>query len=121
MARSPKFDGIYCDGYVTFKSALTRGTDENKVCKISAAGTVALCNANDQFYGVVKVISANDKAASVQEHGYVTVTGTGISVGYQPLVADGSGGVKLVASPAVGNKYYHVVDLTSTTVTFKLD
>jgi len=122
MAREPLYDELYCDGYVTFKSALTRGTDEDKVVKISASKTVALCSDGDNFDGVVRVIAASDKAASVQERGYATLPGTGITFGYKPLLARTDGGVKLNGSPAVGDKYYEVVEVNSTdsTVSIKL-
>lgn len=122
MARGPLYDQAFCDGYITAKSALTRGTDEGKVVKISANATVALCSDGDQFDGVVKVISANDKAASVQERGFAVVAGSGITYGYKPLLANATGGVKLNASPATGHKYYEVwdVDTTNNKVTIKL-
>lgn len=108
----------------TFLSALTRGTDEGKVVKESANKTVALCSAGDNFIGVVKTIDKADKAAVVQIRGFVTLsyTGTDPSLGYQALEADGNGGVQVVATPAVGDRFYHIVDVDTTNnyVTFDL-
>jgi hypothetical protein len=123
MARDPLYDGINCRSLVTQKSALTIGTDEGKVVKISDDKTVALPSAGENFDGVVKVIAASDAAASVQERGYVTVACSGgVSAGWNPLVTDAvNGGVKLNGAPAVGDRYYKVVDTdTSGVITFDL-
>jgi len=116
------FEGIKEDP--TFLSALTRGTDEGKVVKVSANKTVALCSANENFIGVVKTIDKADKAAVVQVNGFVTLdyTGTAPSLGFTALEANSSGGVQVVASPALGDTYYWVVDVdtTNTKVTFLL-
>jgi len=123
MARDPLYDGINCESLVTHKSALTRGTDEGKVVKISDDKTVALPSDGENFDGVVKVIAASDAAATVREHGYVTVACSGgVTAGWNPLVTDSvNGGVKLNGAPAVGDKYYKVIDTnTSGYVTFDL-
>lgn len=109
MARDPKYDGLGCEGYVTFKSALTRGTDEGKPVKVSADKTVALCANNDNFMGIVKTIEqASDKAAGVQITGLVEVGYSGSAPvvndangGWNFLVADGAGKVKVAALPNV--------------------
>lgn len=116
------FEGVKEDP--TFLSALTRGTDEDKVVKVSANKTVALCSASDNFIGVVKTIDKADKAAVVQINGFVTLdyTGTAPGLGFVALEANASGGVQVVATPALGDTYYWVVDVdtTNTKVTFWL-
>ena len=89
---SPGYNGIGANG-ISFLSALTRGTDEGKVVKISDNGTVALCSQTDQFCGVVKTIDKADKVAVVQTKGIVTVSysGTAPSVGRATLEADDAG------------------------------
>jgi hypothetical protein len=118
-----KFDGIGANA-ISFLSALTRGTDEGKVVKITDNGTVALCSAADQFDGVVKVIDKADKVASVQTKGMVTVayTGTAPSVGRATLEANATGGVQIVGTPVLGDRFYQIVsvDTTAGTVTFDL-
>ena len=111
----------------TFLSALTRGTDEDKVVTISANKMVALCSDDDVFIGTVKVIDASDKAATVQYKGYVTCPYTPIddnpnpdiipTIGLCELDADATGGVK-----KHGSKYYWVVDVDAANqlVTFDL-
>jgi len=117
------FRNIDANG-ISFLSALTRGTDEGKVVKVSANGTVGLCSATDNFIGVVKTIDPSDKLAVVQSEGFVTLdyTGSAPSLGFVALEADGTGGVQIVATPALGDTYYWVVDVdtTNTKVTFCL-
>ena len=116
------YDGIGANG-MTFDSALVRGTNEDQVVKISANGTVAVCSAADQFHGVVKAIES-DGHCTVQTKGMVTVlyTGTAPTIGYFTLEANGSGGVQIVATPAVGDLFYRIVnvDTTNTLVTIEL-
>jgi len=123
MARDPLYNGINDGDLVTHKSALTRGTDEYKVVKISDDKTVALPSDGENFDGVVQVIAASDAAATVQEHGYVTVACSGgVSAGWKPLITDAvNGGVKLNGAPTTGDRYFRVVDTdTSGYVTFDL-
>lgn len=111
------FEGVKEDP--TFLSALTRGTDEGKVVKVSANKTVALCSDGDNFIGVVKTIDKADKAAVVQIKGFVTV-GYSVftpTIGLCELDADGAGGVSKTGSV----KYWVVdVDTSNTKVTFLL-
>ena len=118
----PGYNGIGANG-ISFLSALTRGTDEEKVVKISANGTVALCSAADQFYGVVKVIDKSDKVATVQTKGIVTVpyTGTAPTIGRYTLEANATGGVQIVATPALGDKFYDIINVDTTAVTVTID
>jgi len=118
---SVKLEGI--EAYPTFLSALTKGTDEEKVVKISANKTVALCDAEDRFIGQVKSIHKTTKDAVVQCKGFITVdySGTAPSAGYVELVADGSGGVKTPTTPGDGIYYWVVdVDTTNTRLTLLL-
>ena len=119
----PGFKDIGANG-VSFASALTRGTDEGKVVKPTAAGTVGLCTAGDNFIGVVRTIDGADKLAVVQTKGFVTVaySGTAPALGYQALEADGNGGVQAVSSPAAGDTYCWVVavDTGAGTLTLQL-
>jgi len=72
--------------------------DKGKVCKVSANGTVDLCNAEENFIGTLDQIDLDGRmnAASVQVRGFVEdVPYTGNpGLGYQELVANGAGGVK---------------------------
>jgi hypothetical protein len=130
MARSVGFEGIGAGALVYFESALVRGTDENKLVKISANKTVALATEDDNFIGIVRVIDAYDKAAGVQLHGFVedypydtdhvpTVTDTG---GWQALQC-GSAATKVKpATEGVTIPLRRVVsvDGTAHTITFEL-
>jgi hypothetical protein len=70
-------------------------TDEGKVVKISANGTVALCAAEDTFYGQLRKVDTDGDIGSIQSDSYMEVSYTGApALGYQNLVADGLGGVK---------------------------
>lgn len=116
------FEGIGVNA-VSFLSALTRGTDEGKVAKISDNGTVALCDAADQFHGVVNAIES-DGICNVQTKGFVTLpyTGSAPSVGVATLEANSAGGVQVVATPVLGDTFYKIVnvDTTAGTVTIQL-
>ncbi|MDD5106051.1 MAG: hypothetical protein PHC49_10590 [Desulfuromonadaceae bacterium] len=72
--------------------------DKGKVCKPSDNGTVDLCEAEDNFNGVLDCIDLDGRmnAASVQDRGYVEdLPYTGApNLGWQELVANGAGGVK---------------------------
>ncbi|MBN2435589.1 MAG: hypothetical protein JXK07_10030 [Spirochaetes bacterium] len=104
--------------------SLQRGIDEDKVVKISTNLTVALCDEEDNFRGVVVTIDHGNEVCAVKERGYVTLpyTGSAPSVGEAvELVANGDGGVKTPASPDTGKRYPVVdVDTEANTVTFKL-
>ena len=77
--------------YVTFLAA--DSAKKGEVCKMSASGTVAGCEEDDEFCGLVKDLE--DGYAGVQLGGYVELpcSGTLPSVGYAILAADGNGGV----------------------------
>jgi len=110
---------------VSFLSALTKGTDEEKVVRLHATTpkTVTLPAAEAKFMGVLKQVDAADGVASVQVEGYVTVpyTGTIPGIGHKELVANGAGGVKTPTTPGTGIFYWVVDgDATAGTITFKL-
>jgi len=118
-----KFDGIG-EELVTFKhSTLTEGTHENYPVAVSANDTVSAPSDGDVFEGVVQMIDDNNNVCSVQIKGFVTIdyTGTAPTVGWDTLVSNGAGGVK-IASDAVGKPMYRVVNVNTTaeTVTFDL-
>ncbi len=109
----------------TYKlTGITRGTDEGKVVKVSAAKTVALCAAEDKFCGVLETIEVGNAIGCVSEAGYhmVAYSGTAPAVGEDiELVANAAGGVKTPASAGTGKKYRVVeVNTTALTVTIKL-
>jgi hypothetical protein len=79
-------------------------TDEGKLVKVSADATVALCAAEDVFFGrLYKVDTAGDVGSIQSEDFMVDVPFTGNPVlGYQKLVANGAGGVKPPADAGNG-------------------
>lgn len=89
MARSVGYEGIGRGPLVYFKSALVRGTDENKLVAISANGTVALCTDDQNFIGIVRVIDAYDALAGVQVDGIVE--DFAYDTDHDPTVTDGQG------------------------------
>jgi len=132
MARSINYTGLKVGGFVPFASALVKGTDENKLVKISASGTVVLVTTEDtNFFGVVRVIDGDDKAASVQVDGVVTIA---YDTDHAPTVTTGSGwqGLQVGKTPfatnvkavteAAGIPMYRIlaVDTVAHTVTFLL-
>ena len=69
--------------------------------KMSANGTVAACAAGDAFIGIA--VSQRGDFVGVQLKGYRNAAVTGsVPVGWAPLVADGSGGVKAAGEDAAG-------------------
>lgn len=69
--------------------------EAGQVCKVTDNGTVAPCADGDVFCGVMEGVRKG--FAGVQLHGFVTVsyTGTAPALGYNNLVADANGGVKV--------------------------
>ena len=104
---------------LTFASNSTTPAAAGKPVKMSGNGEVTVCAAGDRLCGVALTVS--DGLAAVQTGGVITIgyTGTAPSVGYAQLAADGSSGVKTVAS---GGAVYLVLAVNSTaaTVTFIL-
>jgi len=94
---------------------------EGKVVKLSGNGKVTGCAANDAFCGVVRAVSHDGKACSVQLGGMATVPYSGQTapgVGFAKLAADGAGGVAVNAN---GASYLAVaVDTAEKTVTIRL-
>lgn len=76
----------------TFAAESGEGGD---VVKVSANGTVAPCADGDVFCGVMEGIRKG--FAAVQLHGFVTLpyTGSAPELGYNELLANGAGGVKV--------------------------
>jgi hypothetical protein len=130
-ARGVSYEGIGFTGLVSFKSALVKGTDEDKLVKISANDTVVLCAAeNENFIGIVRVIDAFDGLAGVQVDGFVTMT---VDPDHPFTVTTGQGYQSIqsgktpyntwvkVASDAAGIPLRRVVHVEGTdTVTFQL-
>jgi hypothetical protein len=119
------FDGVKDHPSYYAGTGVVRGEAEGMPVKISAAKTVALCEAEDVITGVVESIDHDNVVCVVKEKGYVTLPLTS-SAAITPaelveLVADGSGGVKEPVTQGTG-KNYRVVDYTASpkTLTFKL-
>lgn len=93
------FSGVKDNPTVKLATGITRGTDEGKVVKISANKTVALCEANEKFDGVLKTID-RDGIGVMSMSGFhgLPYTGSAPSPGRRKLAANGSGGVKVPAS-----------------------
>lgn len=74
---------------------MSDGAKEGALVKLSANGTVAPCEAGEDFIGVVVAASRDGEACTVQLGGFVTLAYTGApALGYCALTADGAGGVK---------------------------
>lgn len=100
---------------------ITRGTDEGKPVKISANKTAALPSNGQAFVGIIESITHDNSVCVVRNHGLVTVaySGSAPGLGWQPLVSDGAGKVKIGSS---ATPYYWVydVDESQALVTFDL-
>jgi hypothetical protein len=126
MTRTIGFDGIREGSYVTFASALTKHTDEDKLVKVSANGTVALCGDNEPFHGIVRVIDGQDKGASVQIDGFVTMSfdpdHADPALGWQNLICGDAPTLVTVSVSGDAIRQYLVVSVDSAghTVTFLL-
>ncbi len=109
---SISFSGIH-DLATLAASSLTFGTDEGKVCKVTANQTVGLCADGDRFHGVIETIERDNAYCVVRKRGYVTLdyTGTDPTAGIVQLSADASSGVKVDAASGIE---YLVVDVNTT-------
>lgn len=98
------------------------GVEVGQVVKVSGNGTVAACEAEEGFDGVVVAMGRDKAACSVAMGGMLTVVYSGVTApaaGWNALTADGNGGVS-VASDG-GRQYLAVdVDTTAKTVTIVL-
>lgn len=129
IARNIGFDGIRERSHVTFDSALVKHTDEDKLVKLSANGTIVLCAAEDEnFIGIVRIIDQHDKRASVQVDGFVTMAydpGHAPSIGWQALQSGATPfntWVKLATAAAtIPLRLVVAVDTDAETVTFLLN
>jgi len=91
------FDGIGVEVATLLIAAGIVAADLGKLVKPSANGTVDLCAAEDNFYGVMVGVDLDGRmnSASVQRKGFRELAYTGApGLGYQELVANGLGGVK---------------------------
>lgn len=106
---SISFSGIR-DKATFIASSLTFGTDEGKVCKVTANQTVGLCADGDRFNGVITTIERDNAYCVVAKTGYVTLTYSGTTPGYgiQKLSADVDSHIKV---DAVSGQEYLVVDV----------
>ena len=86
------FDGI---GAVVATFAADEGVKGGQVVKLTGNGQVGPCSDNDKFCGVA--LEPRAGIAGVQVKGFMTVTGSGLSVGAATLAADSAGGVKTAA------------------------
>lgn len=86
------FDGI---GAVVATFVADEGVKGGQVVKLTGNGQVGLCGDSDKFCGVA--LEPRAGIAGVQVKGFVTVSGTGLSLGAAILAADGKGGVKTAA------------------------
>ena len=82
-----------------------------KVCKVCGNGEVAVCAEGEAFCGVMEHFRKG--FAGVQLHGFVTVaySGSAPGLGYQALVANANGGIKLG-----GSREYLVVSVDEKTM-----
>jgi len=109
---SISFNGIR-DKATFIASSLTYGTDEGKVCKVTANQTVGLCSDDDRFNGVIETIERDDAVCVVRKTGYCTLvyTGTDPAAGIVKFSADTAGGIKL---DNTNGFEYLVVDVDTT-------
>ena len=96
---------------------------EGSVVAVTDNGGVDACDAGDIFCGVVKSVAHDGKACSVQLAGLAEVKYSGSDVpeiGYNELVADGSGGVAVAGDDDTGMNYLVIsVDTTAKTAVIK--
>ena len=97
---------------------------EGSVVALTDSGEVDECKAGDIFCGVVRSVAHDGKACSVQLAGLAEVKYSGDDVpeiGYNELVADGSGGVAVAGEDDAGMNYLVIsVDTTAKTAVIKL-
>ena len=134
-SRTISFVGKKTGAFINYLSALTKHTDEGKLVKMSTNGTVVAVTAeNDEFIGIVRVIDQDDKLASVQEDGDVTMgydSNHAPTVGWNCLQAGGGDGTpaftvatsvkKITAAAGTPLRRVVWVDTSNKLVTFKLD
>lgn len=97
---------------VTFEAQA--GVAAGKTVKLAANGTVAPCSDGNIPCGIV--VSVRDGTAAVAISGYCRVkySGTAPALGYSPVAADASGGIKAASS---GGRQLLVTDVDTQTGT----
>ena len=108
------FDGI---GEVVATFTCGKDVKAGQVVKLTGNGAVDACSDGDRFCGVA--LTAEDGYAAVQGAGLVKVAAAeGVAVGWNKLLADGTGGVKKdsAASPTGGDYLVISVDSGSAVV-----
>lgn len=100
------FTGIGVEAVTLLLDAIVT-EDVGKVCKISADKTVALCVAEDVFYGRVGHVDLDGETGTIDRKGFIEVSYSAVAptAGYVELVADGDGGVKTPAVAGTGRMY----------------
>lgn len=102
------FNELETDDITFLLAAGIERTDEGKVVKISANGTVDLCADGDIFFGKLAKVDTSPDAGAVRccdccvEVAYSGNPG----LNYQHLVADANGGVRPVAGDEVGRPMF---------------
>jgi len=106
---------------VTFKHSGLTAADIGKPVKVSANDTVALCANNNGFDGILATVESGICGVAVAGDLTLDYSGSDPDHGFQALVADGAGKVKLESSPLDYN-YYQVwfVDTTEKKVRIRL-
>ena len=86
------FEGI---GEVAATFLCGDGVEAGDVVKVTANGTVGACAAGEKFAGVALTVDGGHSAVQVEGLAKVKLGEShGVSVGWNHLLADGSGGVK---------------------------
>lgn len=106
------YEGIGVEVVTLLLAAGIVAADEGKVGKISDNDTIDLCDAEDNFYGVLEKVDLDGRmnAATVQRKGFKELSFTGApGLGLQELVANGLGGVKPPAAAVAASLVTGVV------------
>lgn len=117
----PSTENVIRPVLATFKHSGLTAADIGKPVKVSANDTVALCANNNSFDGILATVEPGVCGVAVAGDMTLDYSGSDPDHGFQPLVADGAGKVKLESSPLDFN-YYQVwfVDTTEKKVRIRL-
>ena len=111
------FEGI---GEVAATFACGTGVKAGQVVKLTADGTVGPCSGGDRFCGVA-LTPGDEGYATVQVGGLVKVAAAeGLTEGWNPLLADGNGGVKKDSASTPTGREYLVISVDSTGAVVRL-